>query len=99
MRKIPLVLIKLTKTNPSEELLSRGFYYLFVLTRRSSAEEREETSASISSRVLYSLRLIRSEQSASCAESPKAISASLGFAECEEQAEPLDTNIPSADKK
>ena len=55
--------------------------------------------ASISSVVLYSEKLIRKEQSASAGDNPKAISVPLGVFECDEQAEPLDTNTPSADRK
>ena len=55
--------------------------YLFTLTKRSSAFARDAESASISSFVLYSERLIRSEQSASSGVSPNAISVSLGLPE------------------
>jgi hypothetical protein len=53
----------------------------------------------MSSLVLYSEKLIRKEQSASAGVSPKAIRVPLGDFECEEQAEPLETNTPSAERK
>ena len=73
--------------------------YLFILTNLAIADSSEATSASISSLVLYSDKLMRSDWSAAEAESPKAVSASLGSFECDEQAEPLETNTPSAERK
>ena len=65
-----------------------------ILTKRSSPVAKDAQSASMSSTVLYSERLILNEQSASFGVSPKAISEPLGALECEEQADPLETYIP-----
>ena len=56
------------------------------------------TSASISDSVVVSEMLIRMEQSASLGERPKAVRALLGVVEWDEQADPLDTYIPSPDR-
>ena len=52
--------------------------YLFIFTKESIPFLSAFARASISSFVLYSERLTRSEQSELCASSPKAISEELG---------------------
>ena len=59
----------------------------------------DEQRASTSSFVLYSEKLIRKEQSACVGVSPKEISVPLGAFECDEQADPLETKTPSAERK
>lgn len=49
--------------------------------------------------MLYFEKLIRKEQSACVFVNPNADSVGLVFPEREEQAEPLDTKMPFADKK
>ena len=71
-----------------------AIFYLLIFTSVEIPIASASVSASISSFVLYSERLIRKEESARRASRPKAMSAELGVAECEEQADPLDTNIP-----
>ena len=59
----------------------------------------EERSASISASVLRCERLMRMAKSRILSGMPKAESAPVPTCPCDEQAEPLDTEMPSADKK
>ena len=74
------------------------FIYLFIFTSVEIPLCSASISASISSFVLYSERLMRSEESALFSLSPNAISAELGVDECDEQADPLETKIPFAER-
>ena len=85
-------------TNRQRRNTSAVFSY-FILTSLESADESESQRVSMSLFSVYSERLTRSEQSASAGVMPKAMSAPLGFLECEEQAEPLETKTPSAERK
>ena len=95
LKKVPLPHKKIKKF-PNKQTSKN---YLLILTSFSRAVAREAQSASTSSLVLYSEKLIRNEQSASAGVSPNAISVPLGVFECEEHAEPLEINIPSAERK
>ena len=53
----------------------------------------------MSDSVVFSDMLTRIDESASDADSPNAVSALLGVCECDEHAEPLETYIPSPERK
>ena len=75
-----------------------SFTYRLVRTRTFKPLRSRSIKTSISDSSFSTERLTRMEQSASCAESPKAVSARLGVRAWEEQADPLETKMPSPER-
>ena len=73
--------------------------YLFILTNPAMPSDRAAQKSLISSSVLYSEKLTRIVESASLSLSPNPTSADEICFECEEQAEPADTQNPFAERK
>ena len=76
----------------------RGDGGYFVRTRRESSSVRAWRRVSISALVLYSEKLMRMEASISFGVRPNAVSDSERWWVCEEQAEPLEIQIPRAER-
>ena len=89
------------KTSLEACLLGMFFDYRYrrILTKVLIPASRASARASTSASVFCAEKLTRREQSASWAESPKADREGLTWVEWEEQADPLDTQIPFADRK